>query len=59
MRNLAQILLEKGADPNIQTSKSTNLLTPIHKLILNNNENLLSLFINHKSISFKKLMYDK
>lgn len=52
MKNLIQICLEKGADPNIQTSKTTNSLTPIHKLILNNNENLLSLFINYKSKIF-------
>ena len=48
MYNLVEFLLNKGADPNVQTTKVANSQTPIHKLILNNHESLLDLFISHK-----------
>ncbi len=45
---LVQMLLEKGADPNVQTSNLTNSQTPMHKAINNNHEAILNLFIKHK-----------
>ena len=51
MNNLVQLLLEKGADPNVQTTKLTNSHTPMHKAILNNHENILNLFIDFKGAS--------
>jgi ankyrin repeat protein len=44
---LVEALLESGADPNVQTAKSSNLQTPMHKAILNNHESILELFIMH------------
>ena len=46
--NLAQLLLKKLADPNVQTSSQTNSQTPMHKTILSNHENMLDLFIKHR-----------
>ena len=48
MTSLVQLLLEKGADPNGQTTKIANSLTPMHKAIINNHENILNLFIDFK-----------
>ena len=48
MNNLVQLLLEKGADPNVQTNKLTNSQTPMHKAIINNHENILNLFLDFK-----------
>ena len=48
MTSLVQLLLEKGADPNAQTTKIANSQTPMHKAILNNHENILNLFIDYK-----------
>lgn len=49
LEKLVAVLLDKGADPNVQTSKATNSQTPMHKAILNNHENILNLFIEFKS----------
>ncbi len=48
MASLVQLLLEKGADPNAQTTKLANSQTPMHKAILNSHENILNLFIDFK-----------
>ena len=48
MSKLVELLLQKLADPNVQTSASTNSYTPMHKAILSNHENLLDLFIKHR-----------
>jgi ankyrin repeat protein len=48
LHNLTQLLLQKLADPNVQTSSLTNSQTPMHKAILSNHENLLDLFIKHR-----------
>jgi ankyrin repeat protein len=45
---LVSLLLEKGADPNVQTSKLTNSQTPLHKAILNRHEDIVDLFIGFK-----------
>jgi ankyrin repeat protein len=47
MNHLVEILLEKGADPNVQSSKQTNSQTPMHKAIVNNHEDILNIFIKH------------
>lgn len=52
LKKLVEILLEKGADPNVQSTKATNSQTPMHKAILSNHEDILNLFINFKSNQF-------
>ena len=49
MRNLVEILLEKSADPNVQSSKQTSSQTPMHKAILNSHEDILNIFIKHNA----------
>ena len=48
MSKLVSLLLQKLADPNVQTSATTNSYTPMHKAVLSNYENLLDLFIKHR-----------
>lgn len=48
LSRLVSLLLERGADPNVQTSKATNSQTPMHKAILNNHEDILNIFIEFK-----------
>jgi hypothetical protein len=53
MSRLVELLLEKEANPNVQTSKLTDSLTPMHKAVLNNHQDILHLFIKHKGFSFQ------
>ena len=48
LQKLTDLLLEKGADPNIQTSRLANSESPMHRAILKNNDYLLDSFIKHK-----------
>ncbi len=57
LADLVKLLLEKRADPNIQTSNSTNAQTPLHKAILNNHENVVKLFLKHYGIALLFLLY--
>ncbi|CAF0854297.1 unnamed protein product [Brachionus calyciflorus] len=49
LMRLVDVLLDKNADPNVQSSKLTNSQTPMHKAILNNHENILQIFIRVKA----------
>lgn len=55
LSRLVSLLLERGADPNVQTSKATNSQTPMHKAILNNHEDILNIFIEFKGRILIKL----
>lgn len=50
MSQLVELLLEREANPNVQTSKLTDSLTPMHKAVLNNHQDILHLFIKHKGL---------
>lgn len=52
LMRLVDVLLEQNADPNVQSSKLTNSLTPMHKAILNNHETVLNLFIKLKGKNY-------
>lgn len=49
---LVSALLERGADPNVQTSKTSGAHTPMHKAMLNNHESILNLFIDFKGLLY-------
>ena len=53
LERLVDALLEKGANPNLQTSRLTNNESPMHRAILKSHEHLLDLFIKHKEAPSK------
>lgn len=45
---LVKLLLVEGSDPNVQTTNATDSHTPMHKAVLNDHEDILDLFIEHR-----------
>jgi ankyrin repeat protein len=53
LASLVKLLLDRGADPNVKTSRLTCAHTPMHKAILNSHEAIVDIFIEFKCWSLK------
>ena len=48
LSDLVKLLLVEGSDPNVQTTSETDSQTPMHKAVLNDHDETLDLFIEHR-----------